>query len=586
MDDTMKNMKRFRFHLRQTYRYITQSDSFFSTLFILIASISIASWLMFSTFSYTQSTHALLLSSKVWSDFGAHIPMIRSFSMGDNLLRLGRGFMPEYPLFPGEPMRYHFLFYMGVGILERLGIRIDWALNSLSIIGFAGMTIAIYFVAKRLTSDARIGFLAWIFTLFNGSFTFIEYFRAHPLSTRTFLELPHLNEFVSFAPWKSGDISAFWSLNIYTNQRHLAFAFAIFFFFLLTLINLENQSANRRTTIKNLSLLPWGIALGFLPFFHQPTFITIAIACTWYLLVFPKLRIPLIWMGCLTSVIAIPQLLLLSKGQSTLMVAIGYLMDKPYTIMSIFLYWWHNIGFHLLLIPIGFLLSPKRVKLYLFPAFLFFAMGFCFQFSRELAANHKFFNLFLIMGSIFSAAAIVKLIDLIDGIQTVFLRIPALLLPCILIITLTASGVIDLLPIVNDRTISLQDIQSDQTAQWFAKNTEPDAIILNSSLFFHPASLAGRKIFLGWPYFAWSAGYDTDKRNQQRTLMYENKNPSDLCRLLSEYHISFATFESNLSEDITFNEEIYRTAFPLVFESPNNSFRVYQVNQVCSKIKE
>src|SRR5579885_3661753 len=86
---------------------------------LVILSFSFAFWLEFHTFSYDSKAKEMIIAEKVSSDFLAHIPLIRSFSFGHN-------WPPEYPLFPGVPIRYHFLFYAGVGLLEKIGFRIDW----------------------------------------------------------------------------------------------------------------------------------------------------------------------------------------------------------------------------------------------------------------------------------------------------------------------------------------------------------------------------------------------------------------------------------------------------------------------------
>ena len=104
-------------------------------------------FLMVRTFSYDAKTNSMLIATKAWSDFGSHIPLIRSFSMGDNYSRLFNGQAPEYPLFPGEPIRYHFLFYALVGLLEKTGIRIDWALNIPSALGFFFLMVMIWVLA-------------------------------------------------------------------------------------------------------------------------------------------------------------------------------------------------------------------------------------------------------------------------------------------------------------------------------------------------------------------------------------------------------------------------------------------------------
>lgn len=110
-------------------------------IFFLSLCLIFSFWLMFHTFSYENNS--ILIASKAWSDFASHIPLIRSFSLGSNL-------PPEYPIFPGEPIRYHFLFYLVVGLLERLGMRIDFALNIPSALSFFLLICSIYLLAMLL----------------------------------------------------------------------------------------------------------------------------------------------------------------------------------------------------------------------------------------------------------------------------------------------------------------------------------------------------------------------------------------------------------------------------------------------------
>ena len=116
--------------------------------FVFVSFFSL--WLMFHTFSYDASSGSMLLGQKVWSDFGQHIPVIRSFSHGANLSRLFGAGSIEFPLFSGEGMRYHYIFYAFVGMLEKVGLRIDWALNIPSAVGFAALLVGIYTLSKYL----------------------------------------------------------------------------------------------------------------------------------------------------------------------------------------------------------------------------------------------------------------------------------------------------------------------------------------------------------------------------------------------------------------------------------------------------
>src|SRR3989304_334289 len=103
-------------------------------LFLGFISVIFSIWLMSSSFSYANGS--MQIATKAWSDFASTVPVIRSFSFGSN-------FPPEYPLFPGEPIRYHFLFYALVGILEKIGVRIDYALNIPSTMGFFALLLMI-----------------------------------------------------------------------------------------------------------------------------------------------------------------------------------------------------------------------------------------------------------------------------------------------------------------------------------------------------------------------------------------------------------------------------------------------------------
>src|SRR3989304_6961080 len=73
------------------------------TFFLFLLLFLFSFYLMFYTFGYDAKRSTMLIAPKLWSDFGAHIPLIRSFSMGDN-------WPPASPLYPGEPIRYHFGF--------------------------------------------------------------------------------------------------------------------------------------------------------------------------------------------------------------------------------------------------------------------------------------------------------------------------------------------------------------------------------------------------------------------------------------------------------------------------------------------
>lgn len=513
--------------------FSTTSFYFLSSIFILIFS----SWLMFHTFSYDAKKSNILIAGKAFSDFGAHIPLIRSFSLGDN-------WPPQYPIYPGEPIRYHFLFYFFVGMLEKAGIRIDWALNIPSIIGFAGFLIALGTLAYLLFRDKRIVILSVIFTLFNGSLTFLRFFKEHPLSVNTPLEIFKNNTFPSFAPWGDGDITAFWNLNIFTNQRHLGMAF---FFILLTMVLLV--IAQNWRLKKQLWILPVLVAVNtILPWFHQPALLMVIIISSFYFVLFKNLRVLILLIAIFSEITIFPQIRGFNNASNNILWYPGYLIHDQLNPIRFISYWFNNIGLHLILIPLGWLIAPWKVKKATLPIFAIFFLGFGWKFSVEIAANHKFFNFFLSVGSILSAYTIIASWNAIKKkVRNIFLLFPLFIALCSLLIALTLSGVIDLFPVINDGYMTVEDIPKNEAATWIKNNTPPDAIFLNSSFFFHPASLAGRKIFLGWPYFSWSAGY-SGKRSEEMKIMYESHDPQVFCPLFKKYNISYLTAEEIIND--------------------------------------
>ena len=557
---------------------------------VLFALLLFSFWLMFHTFS--ADTSSLSIATKSWSDFGSHIPLIRSFSAGDNLTRLMQGKPPEHPLFPNEPIRYHFLFYALVGILEKAGLRIDWAFNIPSALGLFFLMLMIWKLAYELFTDTRVAALSVIFFLFNGSLSFLNFFKTHSLSLATPMDIITNAKFPSFGPWDGGDISAFWTLNIYTNQRHLglSFALSLFVFFII----LRNKSG----------LLP-GILLGLLLFTNQAAAGMTALFLVWFFCVKSDTRRTIF----LTGIITLPFMFLLTR-LTTLPTAIawlpGYLTPAPLTILSLLKFWFLNLGLHTVFIPLGLLLAPRRVtKLLLIPLLILFILPNLFRFSPDMINNHKFFNFFLIIGNIFSAYVIVTLatywgkvsfrrpffvIPAYAGIQSkikfIIRWIPVftgmtirigLLLGLIGILIL--SGVIDLFPILNDTKIRLADIAANPDIRFFT-TIPAGSTVANSTWFYHPASLAGRPIFNGYSYFTWSYGYDQTTREKETIALYQSKSREEACTILKQHNISYLELSKNPESFMKPNTRLWQS-LPTAYHNPATGLSVYNSKTLC-----
>src|SRR3989344_4977790 len=527
--------------------------NFFEISFVVL-SLLFSSWLMFSTFSYKAGS--MLIATKAWSDFASTIPLIRSFSLGSN-------FPPQYPLFPGEPIHYHFLFYLIVGLLEKTGIRIDYSLNILSIFGFFSLLIMIYLLAKKLFHSKFVGILSVIFFLFNGSFSFLEFFKTHPISGNLLIDIISNKTFPSFGPYDGKIISAFWNLNIYTNQRHLSLSFAI----LLFLIYLFYPSPVFKRKLFSIIFSAFLITLLF--FINQPSFIIAML----FMVFFVAINIKKNFLLSVPLILGIILFFLYSFPTSLYNVSfkIGFLTPLPLTIKSFLFYWVSNFGLYTILLPISIIILPRKLKLLSIPLFILFVIANVLQLSRDIINNHKFFNFILIIGGIF-----------VSNLMFYVWKGKGLLnklLFFILIIFLTLSGIIDLMPIKNDAKITLRDTPTNPDIAFILKRTKPNDIILNNTSLYNPASLAGRSIFFGYSYFAWSYGYDTASRKAIYLQIYRSGTKEIACNLLNKNNISYVELNNTPEEFIKPNLELWEKEFTKIYQNPESGIFLYDVKK-------
>ena len=93
--------------------------------------------------------------------------------------------------------------------------------------------------------------------------------------------------------------------------------------------------------------------------------------------------------------------------------------------------------------------------------------------------------------------------------------------------------------------------------------------------------MAGRRVFYGWPYYSWGAGYDATKRDRLYMELFESRNPWKVYRLLKENKIKYVGFDGAVRQAQFIkrpNEQLYATYFPKVFEDNRyNGLVIYKV---------
>ncbi len=93
------------------------------------------------------------------------------------------------------------------------------------------------------------------------------------------------------------------------------------------------------------------------------------------------------------------------------------------------------------------------------------------------------------------------------------LEIAGVILALALMVPLTATGISEWATYVNLNRVPLTLNANSPVTKWVMENTEPDDVFLTPMWSMNRFILAGRPMYYGWPYYAWSAGHDTYTRD-------------------------------------------------------------------------
>ena len=118
------------------------------------------------------------------------------------------------------------------------------------------------------------------------------------------------------------------------------------------------------------------------------------------------------------------------------------------------------------------------------------------------------------------------------------------LLIIILVCLMSFSGYVDIFPIVNDYSVTLNDYRSDVASDWILEHTPKESVFLTTSYLYHPALLVGRKTYLDYGYFNWSLGYNEAHRRAMLPELFSQMPRDEICRLLAEEQIDYVSVHS------------------------------------------
>ena len=144
---------------------------------------------------------------------------------------------------------------------------------------------------------------------------------------------------------------------------------------------------------------------------------------------------------------------------------------------------------------------------------------------------------------------------------------------------MTATGLYDFVIIVRDNDTDHRmwvDMNSSLT-DWLSANLKKDDLILTPEYTMNDVTMSGVMIYCGWPYYAWSAGYDTYYRAGQAQIIYSTTDKELLESTVAREKITYILYEDGMEfEQQQCREDIIKEVYPLVYTSEDGRIRIYE----------
>jgi hypothetical protein len=535
----------------------------------LVLCLVLTTALMFYTFYVKDGD--MYIGYTVYSDFSPHLSMIRSFSYGNN-------FPTWYPFYAGIDVKYHFMFQFLVGNLEFLGMRIDYAFNIPSIMSMIFVYMLLYVLTVKITGKRFAGYLAALLFTFRSSESLFTFLTETAEGENWWQRMMDNTEFLGYTTNENWGL---WNLNVYANQRHLALCLAIMLLVLLLVLpklyetfevwhQMSKQPENGWKKYFSETFLTadgWkcdnykmaiflGVLSGASAFWNGAALIALLVML-FFVAALSRKRLDFVIIAGIAGVMSLIQSkVFMAESSISAQYYFGFIAETK-TIWGAASYILRLIGI-LAVIVVAAFMYYKGVKRYL--TFVF-ATPFIFAFTVSLTVdptvNHKYIMMSCMLLDIIVAGFITDIVKKKDVVRYIG--------SAILVVFLTATGIYDAYSIYvrngEGRSVVL-DLE-DPATEWVAENADSKDIFLTPSYTVNKITLGGAMLYNGWPYFAWSAGYDTAIRDEQVVAMYSAESSEELISLVNENNIRYIVVdaECRMSETYTVREDVISSTF-------------------------
>jgi hypothetical protein len=485
-------------------------------------------------------------------DLPLHLQVIASFAQGNN-------FPPQDPTFAGVRFAYPFLCDLLTAMLVRAGadvISAMWLQNMALAVSLTGL---MHCWTWRLTRSRLAGLIAPLLVLFSGglgwTWVMMELHNSEGGLVTLLSQLSH-DYSIGMSPlFRWGNSLT----TLFVPQRSILFGMPLAIVIFCQWWKVIGESApegtddtkvtsgarkssdasesDRRISDARRSMIAAGFMAGMLPLIHAHTFLVVMGVGACLALLFRSLWRPWIWFFAMSFLLALPQVLWLSRsGTIQTESYLGWHFGWDHGDANVLWFWLINTGFFipLLLVALfwrsGWLKIPRRLLLFYLPFAFCFIVPNVIKMSPWVWDNIKV----LFYWYIASVPLVAWLLAGAWQQQRSWWRWAA----AGLLASMTLSGGLDVLRVAEEAS-EYQEFDSAgiAIAQYISQRTPPHAVVLHAPTYNTPVFLTGRRSLVGYEGWMWSRGLKYPRRSADIQSIYSGS--ADAERLLKQYHIEY-----------------------------------------------
>ncbi|MDR1913709.1 MAG: hypothetical protein LBQ68_04390 [Clostridiales bacterium] len=238
-------------------------------------------------------------------------------------------------------------------------------------------------------------------------------------------------------------------------------------------------------------------------------------------------------------------------------------------------------GIVLIVAALGVILKLKKFAVFGLMFITPLILTFTLSLTPDVTVNHKFLMISIALVNIFAAYVVCQLLTIkLYGFRgRMAFSIIGKLVAIVIVAFMTITGIIDIFTIKNLDGPNRSAIVQDQSAysKWLKQNTKPEEIFFSYWDGVDEIYFAGRKEFYGWPYYAWSGGYDTNGREEIFNEIVTTQDEERLRELINDNKLSYIVVDPEFlinGNYVVMNLELMEKVSTVVYADTERELRV------------